>query len=205
MKLFANLTLLLGMIFLLEGCGSFKAKRVSGDESDELSMEITDKWVARDTEIAIKAVLEKISKHRGFKKYLRKLGREPKLFIGEIQNRTADPYFPIDDMNDEMLTDFSESGDYVLIDAARRDSLLKEIQYQNDGMVSPREVKSVGKAAGADLMIFGAVRMKPMARKGKTMKQYSVNIRMTNIQRGTEVVRVRTKINKFSDQKSTGW
>lgn len=205
MKRFSVLMLLLSFTFLLESCGSFKAKRVSADESDELAMEITDKWVARDTELSVKDVLDKISTHKGFKKYLSDLGRAPKLFISEVQNRTADPYFPIDDFNDEMLASFSETGDYVLVDAAARESLLKEIQYQNDGMVDPKEAKSVGAQAGADLLIFGTVHMKPQAREGKTIKEYSVNIRMTDIARGIEVLRVRTKVNKFSDQSSTGW
>jgi uncharacterized protein (TIGR02722 family) len=197
--------LFLSFTFLLQGCGSFKAKRVSADESDELAMEITDKWVARDTEIVIRKTLKQMKKHRGFKKYMRKLGREPKLFIGEVQNVTSEPYFPIDDLNDELLNEFSMSGDFILIDAAQREAILKEITYQNDGMVDPAQAKKIGKQSGADLMIFGAVRMKPKSRGGKTIKEYSINFRMTNIESGVEILRTRQKINKFSDQKSTGW
>lgn len=198
------LLLLVGTLGL-QSCGSFKAKRVSADESDELAMEITDKWVGRDTELTVGKLLKQIEKHRGFQRYMGKLGRQPKLFISEVQNRTSNAYFPIEDFNDELLNEFSSSGDYVLIDAASREKLLKEIQYQNDGMVNPKEVKSIGQSAGADLLIFGAVRMKPKSRGGKTIKEYTVNIRMTDIQRGIEVLRTRAKVNKFSDQKSTGW
>lgn len=201
-----KVTLLVLMLsFVLTSCSSFKAKRVSADESDELAMEITDKWVARDTEIAIKDVLKQIDKHKGFRKYLRKLGRTPKLFISEVQNMTSEAYFPIEDMNDELLNEFSASGEYVLIDAAAREKILNEIQYQNDGMVDPSQIKSIGKQAGADLLIFGAIRMKPKSRGGKTIKEYSVNLRMTDIESAVEVLRTRVKINKFSDKKSMGW
>ena len=105
----------------------------------------------------------------------------------------------------QLLNEFSSAGDYVLIDAAAREALLKEITYQHDGMVSANEAKSIGKQAGADLLIFGAVRMKPKSRGGKTIKQYSINIRMTDLERGIEVLRVRTKINKFSKKSSVGW
>ena len=193
------------MALTLASCGGFKAKRVTSDESDELAMEITDKWVARDTEISVSKILKQIEKHKGFQRYLAKLGRQPKVFISEVQNITSNPYFPIGDFNDELLTEFSMSGDYVLIDAAARDRLLKEIQYQNDGMVDPSQIKSIGKQAGADLLIFGAVRMSPKQRGGKTIKEYSVNIRMTDIERGVEVLRTRVKVNKFSDQSSSGW
>lgn len=189
----------------LQSCGSFKAKRVSADESDEIAMEITDKWVGRDTEITVKKILKQIEKHRGFQKYMGRLGRQPKLFISEVQNRTSNAYFPIDDLNDELLNEFSASGEYVLIDAASREELLKEIQYQNDGMVNPKDVKSIGQAAGADLLIFGTVRMKPKSRGGKTIKEYTVNIRMTDISKGIEVVRTRAKVNKYSNKSSSGW
>lgn len=196
------LTLILGLSF---SCSSFKAKRVGAEESDELAMEITDKWVAKDTEIVVKDILEQIKKHRGFQRYLSAHKGAPKLFISEVQNMTSEAYFPIADLNDELLNEFSMSGDYVLVDAEAREKILGEIKYQNDGMVDPREIKSIGKAAGADLLIFGAVRMKPETRSGKTIKEYSVNIRMTDIERGVEVLRTRSKVNKYSDKSSFGW
>ena len=55
------------------------------------------------------------------------------------------------------------------------------------------------------LLVFGSIRMKPKSRGGKTIKEYSVNIRMTDIQKGIEVLRTRSKVNKFSDQSSTAW
>jgi hypothetical protein len=203
MKFLSLLTLLacLG----LSSCGSFKAKRVNSDESDEKAMEITDKWVARDTENVVKEVLKQMHKHKGFKRYLAKLGRTPKLFIAEVQNLTSNAYFPIDDMNDELLNEFSATGDFILIDAAVRENLLKEITYQNNGMVDPNEIKQIGKQSGADILIFGNARMKPEQRKGKTIKQYSVNLRMTDLERGVEVFRSRAKVNKYSDQSSFGW
>ncbi|MBT5093020.1 MAG: hypothetical protein HOM21_02180 [Halobacteriovoraceae bacterium] len=83
--------------------------------------------------------------------------------------------------------------------------MLKEITYQHDGMVDPKTAAKVGNQTGAQLMIFGNIYMKPRSRKGKTIKQYSVNIRMTNLSKGTEVLRVRTKLNKFSEKGGAGW
>lgn len=197
--------ILLLAIFGLTSCGSFKAKRVGSAESDEKAMEITDKWVSGDTERVIAEVVEKISKHKMFKKYLRRHGKEPTVFIGEVKNLTSEAYFPINDINDELLNEMSASGDFILVDQAARENILKEITYQNDGMVDPSTAKMVGKQTGADLMVFGNVYMKPQTRDGKTIKQYSINIRMTDIERAVEVVRARVKLSKFSDQKASGW
>jgi uncharacterized protein (TIGR02722 family) len=202
----SHLTLIMVFSLLLSSCGGFQAKRVDSEEGDELALEITDKWVDKDTENVVKEILKQTSTHKGFKRYRMNYGgKAPKLFIAEVQNDTSEPYFPIEDLNDELLYQYSSSGDFTLIDASSREKLLKEIQYQNDGMVNPTEAKEIGKQSGADLMIFGAVRMRPQKRKGKTIKQYSINIRMTDIQKGVEVLRTRAKVQKYSEQSSVGW
>lgn len=146
-----------------------------------------------------------MKRHKTFQRYLRQKSEAPKLFVAEVQNNTSNAYFPVDDLNDELLNEFSISGDFILIDEKARQRLLKEIKYQNNGIVDPKETKMVGKQAGADLLIFGNIRMKPETRKGKTIKQYSMNLRMTNIERGTEVWHGRAKVNKYSEQSSSGW
>lgn len=193
------------MLLNLVACGGFQAKRVDSAESDEKALEITDKWIQKDTEQVVAEILKGISTHKGYKRWLRNLGREPRVFISEVQNLTSEPYFPINDINDEFLNEISSSGDFVLVDADARESLLKEITYQNDGMVDPKTAKSVGKQTGADLLIFGNVYMEPQSRDGKTIKQYSVNIRMTDLEKGVEVLRTRTKLSKFSEKSSIGW
>ncbi|MCK5884317.1 MAG: hypothetical protein KAG61_11560 [Bacteriovoracaceae bacterium] len=203
-KIFKLLTLL-SLLLSITSCGGFKAKRIDADESDEMGLEMTDKWMVRDSEISVDKIIRKIEKHKGFQRYLAKTGKTPKIFIAEVQNQTSEAYFPIEDFNDEMLNKFSESGDFILIDAASRDKLLKEIQYQNDGMVDPNEAKTIGRQAGADLLVFGSIRMKAQKRKGKTLKEYTVNIRMTNLERGIEVLRTRIRVNKFSKSSSVGW
>lgn len=195
---------MLSLLFVTS-CGSFQAKRVDSAESDERAMEITDQWVQGDTERVVQEILENISKHNGFKRYLRKSGKTPTVFIGEVKNLTSEAYFPINDINDEFLNEISASGDFILVDASARENILKEITYQNDGMVDPNTAKNIGKQVGADIMIFGNVYMKPETRKGKTIKQYSVNIRMTNIESGLEVLRTRAKLSKYSEQSGSGW
>ena len=182
-----------------------KTERISIQKSDELASTITDEWVATDTEMAVQNIIEKINSHRGFQNYLLKLGRKPKIFIGEVQNQTSEAYFPVGDLNDELLNEFSESGDYILIDADARDKILKEITYQNDGMVRPEDIKKIGRASGADLIVFGNIRMKPETLSGKTIKDYSVNIRMTEIESGEEVMRTRYKISKYSKRSGMSW
>lgn len=191
-------------LLVLSSCSSFKAERVGADEADEKGLEITDNWMSKDTEKAVNEVLKQMSTHKGFKRYMSRFRGTPRVFVGEVQNRTAEAYFPIDDLNDEFLTKLSSTGEFQLVDASAREKILDEITYQNDGMVDPKTAKMVGKQLGADLMIFGSVYMKPEKRSGKTIKEYSINIRMTDIEKGVEVLRARTKIYKYSNKSSFG-
>jgi len=191
--------------FALSGCADFKAERLTTAEGDEKAMSITDEWLQTDTENTVKAVLKQLDSHRGFQRYLNALGHPPKMFIAEVQNETSEAYFPIDDLNDEFLNEVSASGDFTLIDAKARDRILKEIQYQNDGMVKTSDIRKIGKATGAELLMFGAVRMNPKTLNGKTIKEYSVNLRLTNIETGEEVGRVRYKTSKYSKRGGFGW
>lgn len=197
--------LLLSATLALQGCASFKAERLSTAEGDEKAMEITDEWLLTDTQNTVGEIMKKMDTNRGFRNYLNELGHRPKLFIAEVQNETSEAYFPIDDMNDELLTQMSETGEFRLIDAAARDRILKEIQYQNEGMVKQSDIQKIGKQTGAELLIFGAVRMNPKTFKGKTIKEYTVNMRFTDITSGEEVARMRTTVSKYSKRSGLGW
>lgn len=194
----------LAVMMLATSCGSFKAERVDASKSDEKGLSITDNWMSADTTQAVADILRQMRAHPGFSKMKAKFGT-PKVFVADVQNQTSEAYFPIGDLNDELLNELSMSGDFELVDNQAREQILKEITYQNDGMVDPATAKKIGKQTGADIMIFGNVYMKPEKRDGKTIKEYSVNIRMTNIQTATEVLRTRTKVFKYSEKSKLGW
>ena len=198
------LATLLCLSFLATSCGSFKAKRVDANESDEKGLSITDNWMSADTTQAIADVIKQMKAHPGFGKMKARHGT-PKVFIAEVQNQTSEAYFPIGDLNDELLNELSMTGEFELVDNQAREKILKEVTYQNDGMVDPATAKKIGKQTGADVMIFGNVYMKPEKRDGKTIKEYSVNIRMTDIEKATELLRTRTKVFKYSEKSSVGW
>ena len=207
MKVVVSRLFIVALCLIITGCGpKIKTQRMSTSAGDEKAMKVTDNWVMTDTTNAIQEVLKQMQNHKGYQRYIANMnGKTPKLFIAEIQNNTSEAYFPIQDMNDELLNELSASGEFILIDEVARNRILKEIKYQNDGMVDPKDVKSIGKQAGADLLIFGSVNMKPEMLAGKTLKEYSVNIRLTDISTGVEVMRTRYKISKYSERSGYGW
>lgn len=198
--------LIVALVLLLPACGGFKAQRVDTERADEAAMGITDQWVDGDTIRVIDETLAKMNEHKKFQRFMSKRGaKEIKLFVGEIKNNTPEAYFPTNDLEEALLEKLSDDDRFTLIDAKQREAILKEVTYQNDGMVDPAQAKKIGKQSGADAMIFGTVNMDPKTRDGKTIKTYSINFRVTDLETGEELVRTRSKINKYSEQSSRGW
>jgi PBP1b-binding outer membrane lipoprotein LpoB len=203
-----NRIIVVSLLVVVACAPTLKTKRVDSEEGDELALSITDEWISKDTTLSIENIFSKIESHKKLQGELAKFdakGKQPKLFVGEIQNNSSEAYFPIEDINNELLEKLSETGSYILIDAKAREKLLKEITYQNDGMVDIKQAKSIGKQSGADWLIFGSIEMKPKIFGGKTLKQYTLNIRITDIQTGDEIFRGSYKTEKYSERSGSGW
>ena len=148
-----NSILMLAGLLSMTACSSFKAERVDDAKADEKAMEITDNWVDGDTIRVIDGTIKQMYAHKRFVEFSGKYaGKRIKLFVGEIRNNTSESYFPVKDLEDALLEKMSNSDEFTLIDASKRENLLKEITYQNDGMVDPKQAKKVGRQSGADLL-----------------------------------------------------
>ena len=191
------------LLLVLTACGpTIKAQRMTTSEGDKKAMTITDDWVATDTNLAVDYITDKLTNTGRYKRYLRENGyKTPKIFIGEVENNTSEDSFPISALNNKILDYFFESGDFDVIDQKNRKKLLEEIRYQNSGMVKEEDIKSIGKASGADLILFGEVIMDEKRMGGQTLKEYSVIIKLTDIESGEEVSRVTYETTKYTKQK----
>ncbi len=191
---------LVGGVILLVSCTSFKAERLQDAKADDKAMTITDAWVDGDTTRVIDDTLAQIKSHPRFIRYQRQHAHTLKVFVGKVANDTSEAYFPVGDLEDALLDKLSRMDNFVLVDAQQRETILKEITFQNSGTVDPAQAKTIGKQTGADAIIFGEIHMKPESRGGRTIKTYTVNFHFTDIQNAEEVCRTRSKINKYSEQ-----
>ncbi|MBR2141301.1 MAG: hypothetical protein IJ853_02995 [Rickettsiales bacterium] len=196
--------IVIGMVAMaITACGpTMKAERLTTAAGDEKALTVTNEWVATDTDLAVKYIVEKLPTHRRYLRYLSEHGNKtPKIFIGEVENQTSEDNFPIQALNNKLLNEFFDSGEFDLISVKDRDRILKEIKYQNSGMVKQSDIKSIGKASGADLILSGEVVMEDKRLGGKTLKEYSLSIRLTDIESGEEVSRALYETTKYSKQK----
>ena len=190
----------------IEACTpSLKTTRVSVDRGDELGSTVTDEWVKKDTVIAVDEMVKKMSSHKGLQKYLNRASKVPVLFVGEVQNATPEPYLPIKDFNNKLLGKLLENGDFRVVDNVKRESILKEIMYQNSGIVDSKQAKKIGKQTGADIALFGSISMTPKTLEGRTVKEYSVNLRMTELETSDVIWMGSYDLSKYSKRSGSKW
>ena len=82
--------------------------RVSTAEGD--AMMKTDRWTKVDSETAAQEIMTQLYEHPAWQEYVDNLGHKPKLFIKDITNNTADPYFRISELNNALLKQISKSN-----------------------------------------------------------------------------------------------
>ena len=194
---------LLFILLAVSACGpKFQAQRMTTAQGDIKAMEITDDWVSTDTDLAVDYMVDKLVNTGRYKRYLREHNYKiPKIFIGEVENNTSEDSFPISALNNKILDKFFEDGNFDVIDQKNRKKLLEEVKYQNSGMVKESDIKSIGKASGADLIMFGEVIMDEKRMGGQTLKEYTLSIKLTDIESGDEISRATYEVTKYSKQK----
>jgi len=197
----------LSALMLLAACGpSIQTTRVNSNQSDRLAATVTDRWVARDTENAVQEFLAQMQTNRTYQRYLERIGdRTPRLFIAEVRNETGEPYFPIGDMNDELLHYFSQSGQFIMVNAAAREKIRQEIEFQGGDYTDPAQAIRLGRATAADLMIVGTVRMQSDTLGAQTVKTYTVNMQLVDIATGEDVLMTRFRTDKHARRSKFGW
>ena len=197
-----KLLVLVLSVFVLASCGpTMKAERLTTQAGDAKALTITNEWVATDTELAVNDLLGKLTSTGRYKRYLREHGyKVPKMFIGEVENQTSEDNFPITALNNKILNKLFDDGEFDIISIKDRERILKEIKYQHGGMVKASDIKKIGKASGADLILSGEVVMEDKRLGGKTLKEYSISLRLVEIETGEEVSRALYETTKYSKQ-----
>ncbi|MCQ2914507.1 MAG: penicillin-binding protein activator LpoB [Alphaproteobacteria bacterium] len=181
---------LLLALFCLVGCAGGVHEY---EEQTLISSNTSTKWELKDTQNIVSDLINKMNLDQKLQAKLNEYEKTPNLFIANIKNNTGNPYFPISDINAEILEKLSKTNSFILIDSQSRLDLMKELKYQYNGLVSKDSQKKVGKQSSADILLFGDIRSYV---NSNNKKDYTFNIWLTDLEKGTELVRYRFKVSK---------
>jgi hypothetical protein len=167
---------LISLIVLINSCGGVASKK-------KVDLNNTKEWTSSDTKNMVAWLHGKIKKHPDFNKYLKDKDNL-KVLVLNFKNLTSEPNFPIGDFTKKFSNSISKLPKLTAISELNRSLLLKR-----DGNTNYK---------GADIIIFGNVFMKKKLRKKMEIKAYSFNVRIIEVKKDKEILRLRGKSSIFS-------
>ena len=171
---------LLGVsIFGFVGCPS----SFEGEYRDPTEVTIIDEYwnetdARKTAEIMVKGVLGK----PWLQFYKQRNQKRPVVIVDRVENRT-DEHIDTRALTESIQNELINSGMVRFVDKRRRDTILKEIKYQQEsGMVSGSTAKRKGRQTGADYLLSGAISSHHHTQGGLKTKTYQTNLTLTNLE-----------------------
>ena len=168
----------LGICLMVFGCATGGGVYTDAEEEQILG----DKWNNTDANKTAKYMVDSCLSKPWLVEYKAKnSGKKPVIIVMKMKNRT-DEHIDVDSLTEAIRSELINSRQVRFLNAAKRDALLKEMEYQHSGTVSESTRKKKGSQIGADYVISGAI-SNIVSQKGdlKTVT-YRVDMNITNIE-----------------------
>jgi penicillin-binding protein activator len=190
------LSLLFCALFLgLTSCGPKAFVKGDYDKDVEEENLLTDGWSETDMQKAVQELVQSALNHRA----IRTANTPPVVMVTRLQNKTSE-HIDTQNITDMITVELTKTGDVQFVDAAAREDIAAEYEYQDSGMVNRETKKGKGKQIGADMIMNGRIEsIVQEAGKDKTI-YYKVTLNMTNLSTGiimwTDHKQIRKKFRK---------
>lgn len=107
-------------------------------------------------------------------------GKRPIVIVSKVENRT-DEHIDVSALTNEIRTELVNSGRVRFLEAKARDTILKEYNYQQSGLVRADQAKSGGNQLGSDFLMLGEISSITSELDKQKLVTYQVDLRLTNL------------------------
>ncbi|MEK6556497.1 MAG: penicillin-binding protein activator LpoB [Bdellovibrionota bacterium] len=190
--------LLLSALSLI-GCGPRAFVKGEYDKDVEATNLLNDQWSESDMQNAVKTLVASAVVHPA----IAAAKTPPIVMVTRLQNKTAE-HIDTQSVTDMITVELMKTGKTQFVDAAAREDIAKEYEYQDGGSVSRETKKGKGKQIGADLIMNGRIEsITQEVGKDKTV-YYKVTLNMTNLSTGLIVWTDQKQMRKVFRKKRVG-
>lgn len=136
--------------------------------------------------------------------------KTPVMIVYGIANRT-DEHISTSGITDDIRMALIQSGKFQMVNETQRDNIAKEKSYQYNDEVSPETRVKRARQVGARYMLTGTLRSiekkepKQVRLKKKTLKYYSLNLEVTDIETALIVWADKVEVIRESSKPFIGW
>jgi penicillin-binding protein activator len=183
----------------LTACGPRAFVKGDYDENVESNNLLNDQWSETDMQKAVKDLVGSALRNPA----VANAKTTPIVMVTRLQNKTSE-HIDTQSITDMITVELTQSGKVQFVDAAAREDMASEYEYQDSGMVNRETKKGKGKQVGADLIMNGRIdSIVQEVGKDKSV-YYKINLNMTNLSTGLIVWTDQKQIRKTFRKKRVG-
>ncbi|SMF82592.1 penicillin-binding protein activator LpoB [Pseudobacteriovorax antillogorgiicola] len=181
------------------------APSFEGAYSDPAKAEIVDdKWNETDARKTAQTIIASVVSKPWIVEHKTKTRQKPVVIVDMVENRT-DEHIDTKALTEFIRDELINSGKVRFLNNQRRDAILKEIKYQNSGMVAKDSQKKAGRQIGADFLLGGAISSQVASQGGLKTVTYQTALTLTNLETSEIVWSGKELIKKRFKRAGAGW
>lgn len=172
-------SLLVGLLFMANGCGPKAFVKGKYDEDVERTNLMTDQWSESDMQETVKTMVASLVSHP----VVSGARTRPVVVVTHLQNKTSE-HIDTQSIMDMVRVELMKTGKLAFLDKEARSDIDDEYEYQNSGRVSGETKKGPGGQTGADFIVNG--RLDSIVQEvGKDKSVfYKITLNLTSIKTG---------------------
>lgn len=199
MKKFCLLGFVVVMAFVLFGCSS-TVQRIDTSTIKDLS----GRWNDADAQLVAEQIVDDMLKGGWLKKYLKKTGREPRVIVGTIKNKT-DEHIEIDVFRKDIEKELTNSGEVVFVASKEERVEMRDERADMQEYASDATKKKFKQEIAADFMMKGVLTSVVDQKGGEKVIYYQCDMELFDLETNVKVWVGQKKIKKYISKPGLGF
>lgn len=199
MKKFYLLGFIVIFSFVLFGCSS-TVQRIDTSTIKDLS----GRWNDADAQLVAEQIVDDMLNGGWLKKYTKKTGREPRVIVGTIKNKT-DEHIEIDVFRKDIEKELTNSGEVVFVASKEEREEMRDERADMQEYASDSTKKKFKQELAADFMMKGVLTSVKDEKGGEKVIYYQCDIELFDTETNAKVWVGQKKIKKYISKPGLGF
>jgi penicillin-binding protein activator len=200
MKKFLVLAVLVAVSFAFVSCGGMTVKRV---ESDTV-MDLSGRWNDTDAQLVAEEMVKEMLSRPWLRKYLTKNGREPKVIVGDIRNKT-DEHIEVETFRKDIERELTNDGSVQFVASKAEREEIRDERADMQEYSSESTKKNFKEEIAADYMLKGVITSIPDEKGGTKLIYYQIDLELFNTETNLKEWVGQKKIKKVIQKSGLGF
>ncbi len=200
MKKFVALSLAVFAALVIVSCAGTQVQRVQTDTVVDLS----GRWNDTDSQLVAEQMVKEMLERPWLRKFLKSEGREPRIIVGTILNKT-DEHIETDVFRKDIEKELTNAGDVQFVASKSEREEIRAERADMQEYSSEKTAKKFKQEIAADFMLKGVITSVSDQAGGKKVVYYQVDLELWNTETNVKAWVGQKKIKKIIDRPSVGF